>query len=315
VPVVNFDTGFLIKRLSEMPILKQRSIIPEYLHRLPKSLLISIGFVIVALVGIINYLAGPELSTWIFYFIPIFLVTWFTYRWVGMIMSIVSALMWFLVDITSGVTYSYSTIPYWNGIARFCSFLIFTFILSVLKTVLEHEKELSRIDFLTGVGNRRYFTEVAEMEINRARRYKHPFTVVYVDLDNFKTINDHFGHSKGDNLLCLIASTIQNNIRITDTVARLGGDEFAILFPESGPELAEVIICRLKRINLEIMQKHELPVTFSIGVVTFTSPPSSVDEMLKISDNHMYVAKSNGKNTIKHAVFGTAELSPMTAAW
>jgi diguanylate cyclase (GGDEF)-like protein len=312
--VVNLDMGFLFERLFEMSILMQWSIITKYLHRLPKSLLILIGFVIVALVGIVNYLAGPELSTWIFYFIPIFLVTWFTYRWVGMIMSIVSALMWFLVDITSGVNYSYSTIPYWNGIARFCSFLIFTFILSVLRNVLRHEKELSRIDFLTGVGNRRYFTEVAEMEINRARMYKHSFTVVYIDLDNFKTINDHLGHSKGDNLLCLIANTIQNNIRRTDKVARLGGDEFAILFPESGPELAEAIICRLQRINLEIMEKHEWPVTFSIGVVTFTSPPSSVDEMLKISDSHMYVAKRNGKNTIKHEVFGIKELLPMTAA-
>jgi diguanylate cyclase (GGDEF)-like protein len=152
------------------------------------------------------------------------------------------------------------------------------------------------------------------MEINRARRYEHPLTVAYIDLDNFKTINDRFGHSMGDNLLRLVADTIKNNIRLIDTVVRMGGDEFAILLPETGPEAAKAITRKIQKINLELMQKNGWPVTFSIGVVTFISPPSTVDEILKRSDNLMYSAKNNGKNTIKYEVSGIKEWPSVTVA-
>jgi len=145
------------------------------------------------------------------------------------------------------------------------------------------------------------------MEISRARRYEHPFTIVCLDLDNFKAVNDCSGHSTGDLLLRLVARTTRENIRVTDTVARIGGDEFAILMPETGREVAEVIMQRVKRVNLDYMRKHGWPVTLSIGVVTFTSPPSTVDEVLRVSDRLMYSAKNNGKNSIQYEVFGTRE--------
>ena len=286
----------------------------EYLSNQHDSVLIAIAFVILAGVGILNYLAGPDLSTWIFYLIPIFLVTWCIGRWIGILMSIFSALIWSIAEYASGETYFDEAIPYWNCIARLGYFLILTFVLSALKSAIEKEKELSRIDFLTRVGNSRYFIELANMEINRARRYEHPLTVAYIDLDNFKTINDRFGHSTGDNLLRLVADTIKNNIRLTDTVVRMGGDEFAILLPETGPELARSITRRVQQINLELMQKNGWPVTFSIGVVTFISPPATVDEILKKSDNLMYSAKNNGKNTIKYEVTGIKEWPSVTVA-
>jgi diguanylate cyclase (GGDEF)-like protein len=183
-----------------------------------------------------------------------------------------------------------------------------------LKSAIEKEKELSRMDFLTRVGNGRYFIELANMEINRARRNKHPLTVAYIDIDNFKMINDRSGHSTGDHLLQLVAYTIKNNIRLTDTVVRMGGDEFAILLPEAGPELAETIIRRVQKINLEMMQENGWPVTFSIGVVTFMTPPSSVDEILKRTDNLMYGAKNTGKNAIKYEISGTREWPSVTVA-
>lgn len=286
----------------------------EYLFHQHDSVLIAIAFVILAGVGILNYVAGPNLSTWIFYLIPIFLVTWCIGRWVGILMSIFSALIWSIAEYASGETYLDEAIPYWNCIARLGYFLILTFVLSALKAAIEKEKELSRIDFLTRVGNGRYFIELANMEINRARRYEHPLTVAYIDLDNFKMINDRFGHSTGDNLLRLVADTIKNNIRLTDTVVRMGGDEFAILLPETGPELAKSITRRVQQINLELMQRNGWPVTFSIGVVTFISPPSTVDEILKRSDNLMYSAKNNGKNAIKYEVTGIKEWPSVTVA-
>jgi len=289
-------------------------LIVEYLSKLPQLLLISAGSVMVILVGILNQMAGPELSSTIFYLIPIVLVTWFTRRSIGFIFSILSALTWLIADLSSGTTPFNSDIPYWNGVARLGSFFILAFVLSTLKNTLRQEKEYSRTDFLTGARNRRYFIELLNMEINRARRYDHPFTVVCIDLDNFKTVNDCFGHSTGDILLRLIARTIQQNIRATDTVARLGGDEFAVLLPETGRNVAEVILQKVQKINLEIMRRHGWPVTFSIGVATFTSPPSTVDETLRISDQLMYAAKNNGKNGIQYEVFGAREWPAMTAA-
>jgi len=280
-------------------------LIGGYLAKLPQSLLLSIGCVLVLLVGSFNHLAGPEHSSPGLYLVPILLVTWFTERWIGFILSLLAALTWLIVDLTSGATYSYSDLPYWNGVKRLSSFFILTIIVSVLKNALTQEKEISRIDFLTGIRNRRYFIELVNMEINRARRYERPFTMVCLDLDNFKALNDCFGHSTGDILLRLVAHTLRENIRVTDTVARLGGDEFAILLPETEREAAEVMMQRIQKINLEIMQKHGWPVTLSIGVVTFTSPPSTVDEMLRISDRLMYNAKNNGKNSIQYEVFGT----------
>jgi diguanylate cyclase (GGDEF)-like protein len=222
--------------------------------------------------------------------------------------------MWLIADLTSGAIYSSSDIPYWNGVARLCSFFILTFILSALKNTIKEEKEFSRIDFLTGVQNRRYFIELVNIEIHRARRYERPFTLVCLDLDNFKAVNDCFGHSTGDILLRLVADTIQENIRVTDTVARLGGDEFAILLPETGRHMAEQIMQRIQKANLDIMQKHGWPVTLSIGVATFTSPPSTVDETFRISDQLMYVAKTKGKNSIQYEVFGGREWPTVTAA-
>jgi diguanylate cyclase (GGDEF)-like protein len=290
------------------------TLVLEYASKLPQSLLLSVGSVMVLLVGILSSIAGPELSYSVFYLIPIALVTWFTKRLLGLILSILSAFTWLITDLTSGTTYLWSNIPYWNAVARLSSFIILTCILSALNSTLKQEKELSRIDFLTGVRNRRYFIELVNMEINRLRRYKHPFTMVCIDLDNFKTVNDCFGHTTGDILLRLVARVIQENIRLTDTLARLGGDEFAILLPETGRDVAEVIMQKVQKINLDIMRRHGWPVTLSIGVVTFTSSPSTVDETLRIADWLMYTAKKSGKNGIQCEIFGTSELLTVAKA-
>ena len=264
--------------------------------------------------GVLTFFAGPELFSSIFYFIPIFLVTWVAERRMGLFMSVFSGLTWLAADITAGVHYSHFSIPYWNGVARTGSFILLTFIVWALRRALEHEKELSRIDYLTGVPNRRCFIEMADMEIHRARRYNRPFTLVCIDLDNFKTVNDRFGHSVGDTLLRLVATTLRKNIRASDTVARLGGDEFAILLPETGPETAQAITQKLQKIHGDVMQQYEWAVTLSMGAVTFTSAPSTVDDMLKGADELMYLAKNRGKNSVTYEVLGAIEYMAVTGA-
>ncbi|MBI1928984.1 GGDEF domain-containing protein [Candidatus Poribacteria bacterium] len=162
---------------------------------------------------------------------------------------------------------------------------------------------MSRTDALTQVANRRLFYHLADMEISRARRNASPFTMAYLDLDNFKLMNDRFGHRIGDTLLCLVASTIQKNLRRSDTVARLGGDEFAILLPETGREAADEVLDRLRKLLLDLMSEKGWPVTLSVGAMTFIHPPDSVDEMIRSADDLMYSVKQSSKNMIQYGVF------------
>jgi diguanylate cyclase (GGDEF)-like protein len=277
-----------------------------YLHKQPKSRLILLGFLTLVLLGIVEHLIGPGFFFSIFYFIPIFLVLFLTERKIGIVLSIASAGAWLLSNYLYRMlvfTSPHPVIPWWNTGISLITYLLATFILSSVRSVLEKEKKFARLDPLTGIANRRFFLELVGAEMHRAWRYRHPFTVVYFDLDNFKTVNDRFGHSAGDAMLRSVAKTIQGNIRATDTVARLGGDEFAILLPETGPESAEVIVQKVQKLNLDVL-KNGWPMTLSMGVVSFVRPPTAVDEILKLSDVLMYEAKNGGKNTIKYRVYG-----------
>ena len=126
-----------------------------------------------------------------------------------------------------------------------------------------------------------------------------------MDVDDFKQVNDRHGHSAGDRLLKAVADSIGQNVRDVDTVARLGGDEFAVLMPETGETAAQVVIRRVRRQLLEASRREGLPVTFSIGVVTWYAPPATVDEVLRAADSLMYAAKRLGKNTVRHTVATT----------
>lgn len=116
-----------------------------------------------------------------------------------------------------------------------------------LNKAFEYEKELARIDPLTGAANQRSFYESALREIERARRHKYPITIGYLDLDNFKALNDQFGHKVGDEVLKALVHYATSSLRKTDVFARLGGDEFAFLLVNTSPQLARAILSRFQR--------------------------------------------------------------------
>lgn len=270
----------------------------EYLSGQSKARLILWGLLAFGLLGMMDRIAGHPFFSRTLCFIPILLITWFAGIWIGMTTSVAGTFVILSIEGVTGLSTSY-----WNMGVRLVSFLMLTSVLSALKSSLEDEREFGRVDFLTGISNRRSFTELAEMEIHRARRYDHPFTVIYIDLDDFKMANDRFGHAMGDKLLRSLAQNLRNKIRTTDLVARLGGDEFGILLPETGTEVAELIVRRLQDVGVTLLQKKGWPLPFSMGVVTFLESPASVDEMLIISDTVMYAAKRNGKHRICREIF------------
>ena len=137
-----------------------------------------------------------------------------------------------------------------------------------------------------------------QAEVNRR-----PYTLVYIDLDNFKMINDSLGHAAGDMVLKTVVDTIQAQIRSSDFLTRLGGDEFAILLTDIDREHAEIIVQRLQSSLLEKMAMNKWEITFSIGVLTILSMPESVDKLVSLTDSLMYDVKSRGKNAVKYSVF------------
>ncbi len=266
----------------------------------PRSIVVVLaGLLLAAFVWLLDYLTRYEISLSIFYLIPIALVTWYKGRDIGIVMSLICAAAWFVADRKSGYYYSHFLIPYWNAAGGLGIFLIVCLTLSKLKSLLEKEKISARRDALTGLSNMKAFSESAVLEMERSRRYGHPLTIVFMDVDDFKVINDNFGHKAGDSLLCAMANTMRNNLRPPDIPARTGGDEFLIILPETGLESAKEVLGRLQEVLLASMKENKWPVTFSIGAATYTEPPDSLDEMIKSADELMYSVKFNGKNNLR----------------
>jgi len=287
--------------------------IANYLGGQSKTFLIALSLVIVMVLAVIDYKTGEEISIAVFYLLPVALAAWFVGRWAGAFISCLSGATWLITDWTTGHIYSHLLVLYWNSIVNLVFFLAFTFALSAVRKALETATRSARTEPLTGISNSRAFSEVVAHEIDRARRYSHSLSFAYIDLDDFKAVNDHFGHSVGDILLQAVAHSIKKDIRETDTVARLGGDEFGILLPETGPKAARHFIERIRDRLTRDVQEHGWPVTFSIGVVTFMSPPIDVNEAIRIADSLMYSAKNSGKNTIKFEVLGKELRQPSRA--
>ena len=286
--------------------------IPPIFEQLGKGFWTVLGLVLITLLGVIDLFTGPEIAFALFYLIPVSLVAWFSGRGLGVLTSVVSAGVWLLVDLLTREPYSHSLIPYWNAATRVGFFLIVAWLLSALKISLSREKVMARMDYVTGAINARFFSELAQMEIHRAKRYGHPFTFAYVDLDHFKAINDRFGHATGDRVLGTVTRTIVENLRKTDMVARLGGDEFALLLPETGGEAGNFAVSKIRHALLREMEKNQWPVSFSIGVMTYIVPPSSVDAMIREGDDLMYSVKRSGKNGIACSVNPREEKQPET---
>lgn len=275
-----------------------------FLNRRSHAFLNTIGLLLVAALGVADYLNGPDVSFLVFYTLPVFLAAWFVGRGAGLMMCAASGLSWLVVaELTAG-HYPTRAVTYWNAAARLGFMVILAFIASALKRAHEREREYARTDYLTGTVNGRHFTELAAAEIIRAQRHGHTFSIAYMDVDNFKLVNDRLGHSAGDELLRATADTIKTGVRSIDVVARLHGDEFAILLPETGDAAAQSVIRRVRSNLLELARARRWPVTFSVGIVTWEVAPASVDEMLRAADELMYTAKRDGKNRVRHEVCG-----------
>lgn len=184
-----------------------------------------------------------------------------------------------------------------------------TGLLGVTRDITERrrvEQELARLaqtDPLTGLANRRHFMAQAEEELSRTHRYGGPLSVLMVDIDHFKRVNDTYGHKTGDLVLQRFADLSRHMLRDIDTIGRIGGEEFAILLPETdgsrGREVAERLRSALAEAELPVEQGLPLRFTASIGIASLAGPGVNIDTLLNQADQALYEAKHAGRNRVR----------------
>ena len=164
-----------------------------------------------------------------------------------------------------------------------------------LRAEVERLRALALTDALTGLPNRRYLEERLASEIGRSTRYGHPLAVLVVDVDDFKRINDTWGHAKGDEVLVWVARFLRSQLRTHDVVGRTGGDEFVAILPSTDREGAEQLATRLREALEALRGQKDHPVKLSIGAAALGPGAGDAESLLSLADRAMYVAKGRKK--------------------
>jgi diguanylate cyclase (GGDEF)-like protein len=283
----------------------------------PSIAAIAAGLALALVVAAADVATGYEINLGLFYLAPIAIVTWWAGRFAGVALGVASVVGMFVVDnhVTRDIPFPTTyLVPYWNSAIRLGYFVVFAWILSALRKAYDRERAVARIDFLTGVPNRQAFSELLQDAIVRSRRSGEPLAIAFLDCDNFKDINDRFGHESGDEVLRECASSICRRLRAGDVAARIGGDEFAVILAGTACADARHLMAGISE-ELEAMSRRRgWPVTFSIGVVTFIEPPVDSKAALMESDRLMYEVKRSGKNGIAHCEVGRPKREAEVAA-
>jgi len=166
----------------------------------------------------------------------------------------------------------------------------------------EEFKKLATIDSLTELYNRRHFIEQANKEYSRAKRYNLSLTLISIDIDHFKSINDNFGHPAGDKVLVAVSKQLQENLRQTDVLARIGGEEFSILLPETSTDDALVFAERLRKAQSQLRisgdWQGKIQLTVSVGISCYQVSDLNFDALFSRADKALYQAKNAGRNQV-----------------
>lgn len=237
--------------------------------------------------------------------LPVVAVAWFVNKRQGITFSLLAAIVWGSSDIQTSREFSADWIPWVNGMTRFGVYALVAYLTSSLREVLIREYEMARHDPLTGLLNRRSFFEVGVSEAARAKRYGHSLGIIFLDLDNFKRLNDARGHEVGDQALKAVSNALLQILRSSDSAARLGGDEFSVVLPETssqasiktGHKVAQALCASLKNFT---------PVSVSVGIACFDKVSEDFPHMVSAADALMYEIKKEGKGGVRAKCFNAS---------
>ena len=248
-------------------------------------------------VYVLNTRTPGDLRLGILYVIPVLLAAWHDGLHWGIAFAIATSLLRFSVGIDQmppATTLDYRVI---NELAYLAVVGVAITGLSQLRQTHERLEQLATHDPLTNVLNARSFARELAHELSRNRRYGRPLALIYLDLDNFKAVNDAHGHATGDAVLRLVADSIGGAVRQADIVGRLGGDEFGVLLPETDGTVAHAAATRLAA-GIRTVFRGTPSVTASIGLVAVSGTEAGTDDLLRKADEAMYAAKHAGKDRV-----------------
>jgi diguanylate cyclase (GGDEF)-like protein len=256
------------------------------------------GYVLLTLlVYWINAVTPTDARFGILYIIPVLLVTWTEGLVWGILFAVVTSVF---REAVAWVQMPADTPMMWRVLTGLAYLAVLGVAMAGLQTLRRSQAQMAKmiiLDPLTNVLNARAFADRLSQELDRNRWYPRPLALMYMDLDNFKVINDTHGHQTGDAVLRLVADAMRSSVRQADVVGRLGGDEFAVLMPETDAALADAAAKRLIA-GLRNVFKGTPNVTASIGVVSCTATDASTDDLLRRADQAMYDAKKSGKDRV-----------------
>ena len=256
------------------------------------------GYVLLTLlVYWVNAVTPSTARFGILYTIPVLLVTWTEGLAWGILLAVATTVF---REATAWVQMPADTPLQWRILNGLAYLAVLGVAMAGLQSLRRSQAQLARLvtqDQLTSVLNARAFVARLGQELDRNRRYPRPLALLYMDLDNFKVINDTHGHQTGDAVLRLVADSMRSSVRHADVVGRLGGDEFAVLTPETDAALADAAAKRLIA-GLRNVFKGTPNVTASIGVVSCAATDASTDDLLRRADQAMYDAKKSGKDRV-----------------
>jgi diguanylate cyclase (GGDEF)-like protein len=253
-----------------------------------------------ALVGgvyLLNARTPSELRLGILYVIPVLLAAWHDGMDWGIAFALATGLLRFSVGIDQMPTSTLLDYRVLNEVAYLAVVGVAIAGLSQLRHTHSQLEQLATQDPLTNVLNARAFSHELAQELSRNRRYGRPLALIYLDLDDFKSVNDAHGHATGDAVLRLVADAMRGAVRQADVVGRLGGDEFGVLMPETDGDVAHAAANRLGT-GIRTVFRGTPSVTASIGVVAVSGTEAGTDELLRKADQAMYAAKRAGKDRV-----------------
>jgi len=265
--------------------------------RLRRALRLLTWGALAAGVFVLNVRTAADLRLGILYVVPVLLAAWHDGLGWGISFALATSLLRFGVGIDQLPLDTSLEIRILNEVAYLAVVGVAIAGLSQLRRTQSQLELLATHDPLTTVLNARAFaTEVAQ-ELGRNRRYGRPLALIYLDLDDFKKVNDAHGHATGDAVLRLVADAMRSAVRQADVVGRLGGDEFGVLMPETDGTVAHAVANRLAG-GIRTVFRGTPSVTASIGVVAVSGTEAGSDELLRKADQAMYEAKRAGKDRV-----------------
>ncbi len=216
--------------------------------------------------------------------------------WNIFLMFVILFLMY--LDMHNVVAIAYSYVEIRQALISYVVVFLLAYIFeSALLKSYQRLKHVAITDQLTGLYNRHYIFSKLEEEIKRARRFKKGLCVMLLDIDNFKQINDVYGHDVGDRVLQVVAQVLRKNVRQVDTVGRLGGEEFIIICPDTNEKGGMILGEKLRLLIKKLNEENIPPITVSVGVASFSMFDTS-HELIKKADIALYRAKKSGKNKV-----------------